>query len=162
MILFHLIIVYFILLSTGIRLPITPNFPNYDSIIHLPRVGIFIGLFYPQGVAKVNLSMSIPLQTAFTALIKLLIILLRKKKRQIQASISISQNESIEPADGKDGAPGSKVPATATKAALRRSHSGSNEEIYIADEVLNYLKRLRKKLKVTDSVRRIGVTLSLK
>ena len=159
---------YFILLSTGIRLPITPNFPNYDSIIHLPRVGIFIGLFYPQGVAKVNLSMSIPLQTAFTALIKLLIILLRKKKRHIQASISISQNESIEPADGKDGAPGSKVPATATKAALRRSisnshsHTGSNEEIYVADEVLNYLKRLRKKLKVTDSVRRIGVTLSLK
>lgn len=146
-------------------MPITPNFPNYDSIIHLPRVGIFIGLFYPQGVAKVNLSMSIPLQTAFTALIKLLIILLRKKKRQIQASISISQNESIEPADGKDGAPGSKVPATATKAALRshsRSHIGSNEEIYVADEVLNYLKRLRKKLKVTDSVRRIGVTLSLK
>jgi hypothetical protein len=160
MILFHLIIVCFILFPTGIRLPITPNFPNYDSIIHLPRVGIFIGLFYPQGVAKVNLSMSIPLQTAFTALIKLLIILLRKKKRQIQASIS--QNESIEPADGKDGAPSSKVPATATKAALRRSLIGSNEEIYVADEVLNYLKRLRKKLKVTDSVRRIGVTLSLK
>lgn len=139
-------------------MPITPNFPNYDSIIHLPRVGVFVGLFYPQGVAKVNLSMSIPVQTAFTALIKLLIILLRKKKRQIQASI-LKNEMVVEPGgDGKD-----PVPAASMKAVLRVSNkSGSNEEIYITDQVLNYLKKLRKKLKVTDSVRRIGVTLSLK
>ena len=143
-------------------MPITPNFPNYDSIIHLPRVGVFIGLFYPQGVAKVNLSMSIPVQTAFTALIKLLIILLRKKKRQIQASIL--KNGMAEPGVDSDKLSAASSMKTVLRVSSKsgNNNNNNNEEIYIANEVLNYLKKLRKKLKVTDSVRRIGVTLSLK
>jgi hypothetical protein len=34
-------------IGLGFRLPITPNFPEYDKNVALPRVGLFVGCFYP-------------------------------------------------------------------------------------------------------------------
>ncbi len=45
----------------GIKIPITPNFPVYDSRIYLPRVNAFIGVAFPASV-RLSLTLSVPTQ----------------------------------------------------------------------------------------------------
>ena len=52
----------------GLRIPITPNFPEYDRILALPRVSSFVGLYYPLDW-RASISMSLPLQIALLGLV---------------------------------------------------------------------------------------------
>jgi hypothetical protein len=45
----------------GVKIPITQNFPVYDSLIFLPRVNAMVGVNYPLSY-RVALSVSVPLQ----------------------------------------------------------------------------------------------------
>lgn len=45
----------------GVKIPITQNFPVYDSLIFLPRVNAMVGVNYPLSY-RVALSISVPLQ----------------------------------------------------------------------------------------------------
>ena len=142
--------------GVGIRLPITANFPVYDSVMHLPRAGIFIGLFFPQCVARINFSMSIPVQTVLAALIKMLMTMLRKKKKQrlLDKALAAESAKIYSPANESN----QKIVPTAKLASKRVKI----DDVLITDKTLNYLIAMKKKMKVTDSVRRVGFTLSLK
>ena len=50
----------------GVRIPLTPHFPEYDRILYLPRFSTFVGLFYPFDY-RFTLSISIPLNVATQA-----------------------------------------------------------------------------------------------
>ena len=52
----------------GLRIPITPHFPEYDRILALPRVSSFVGLYYPLDW-RASVSMSLPLQIALLGLV---------------------------------------------------------------------------------------------
>ena len=46
----------------GIKIPLTSNFPVYDSLVHLPRLNLFAGVNYPYALRS-SLSISLPLHT---------------------------------------------------------------------------------------------------
>jgi len=50
----------------GVRIPLTPHFPEYDRILYLPRFSTFVGFFYPFDY-RFTLSISIPLNVATQA-----------------------------------------------------------------------------------------------
>lgn len=49
----------------GVKIPLSANFPVYDSLIYLPRVGMFIGINYPLSF-RISLSFSLPVQVLTT------------------------------------------------------------------------------------------------
>lgn len=53
----------------GWKVPITPNFPEYDRIVHLPRFSSSFGIFYPFDL-KASMAVSFPLHAATVALAK--------------------------------------------------------------------------------------------
>lgn len=48
-------------MAIGVKIPVTPNFPNYESKIYLPRVTAFVGVGLPASV-RVSMTMSMPTQ----------------------------------------------------------------------------------------------------
>lgn len=50
----------------GLKMPITANFPEYDSVVTLPRVGSSFQVFYPFDL-KLTLSVSYPLNIVLRA-----------------------------------------------------------------------------------------------
>ena len=47
----------------GVRIPLTPHFPEYDRILYLPRFSTFVGLFYPLDY-RITVSISFPFNIA--------------------------------------------------------------------------------------------------
>ena len=126
-------------IGCGIKLPITPNFPNYDSIVHLPRVGLYVGINYPNWAARFNISISLPIQT----IIYLLVILLSPFFETYTEPLSTIQTNR----------------GHSSKLSMKVKDNNQKLKKY---SLLDSLKTLKKKLKATDSVRRIGITLSYK
>lgn len=56
----------------GVKVPISPNFPFYDSLIYLPRVVAFVGVSHPFSV-RVSLSFSLPVQVFIIAFNRMLL-----------------------------------------------------------------------------------------
>lgn len=54
----------------GLRIPITPHFPEYDRRLELPRISTFVGVFYPINY-RMSVSMSFPMNTALYGLASL-------------------------------------------------------------------------------------------
>lgn len=51
----------------GIRIPVTPHFPEYDRLLHLPRISTFAGISYPIDY-RFSISASFPLHVVTDAL----------------------------------------------------------------------------------------------
>lgn len=47
--------------AVGVKIPITNNFPNYDSKVYLPRLTAFVGFGFPASL-RLSMTMSVPTQ----------------------------------------------------------------------------------------------------
>lgn len=54
-------------IGIGIRIPVTANFPNYDSLVYLPKITSLIGCGYPYQV-RWTVAISVPIQTFLYAI----------------------------------------------------------------------------------------------
>jgi len=72
------------------KVPITANFPDYDDLEYLPRIGLFMGCFYPYNSWRLNFSVSLPIHVLLYLIIRILVISLNERKRLTAAAHSLA------------------------------------------------------------------------
>mmetsp|Transcript_32992 Transcript_32992/g.45241 ORF Transcript_32992/g.45241 Transcript_32992/m.45241 type:complete len:545 (+) Transcript_32992:388-2022(+) len=174
----------------GVKVPVTANFPIYDSLEYLPRIGLFVGFFYPNNALKFNISVSLPVQVILYIIIRMLVISLQERKMYKAAAHSDSSdmNGSIEDSSFRDVAANNLTnpnPDISFNAILPLNHSSSNtsmissstaalisavrmqqeeEElfVYAAEALIKTLTAMRNRMQSESASRRAGFTLSYK
>lgn len=138
----------------GVKIPITQNFPVYDSLIFLPRVNALVAVNYPFSF-RISFSISVPMQVLTFVLLNLL--LQGKLLSLAKTSSGSSQSQS-----GKS--PANALPTTlsggSTTGALNVAFNAASGNQLASTAASQKSAVVWPTIRSSDSVTRVGMTVA--